>query len=545
MHINDMKRGVVMTWWKSTTLYQIYPRSFYDSNGDGIGDLNGIIQKLDYLKDLGIEAIWISPFYPSPQRDHGYDITDYRGVDPLFGTMEDLRALIEAVHNKGMKIVMDMVMNHTSNEHPWFKESRSSLNNPKRDWYIWSKGKGKKPPNNWMSMIGKKGWSYDEGTGEWYYSSFLDFQPDLNYDNPEVREEMFNTVRFWLNEGIDGFRLDIFNCIGKDMTLEDNPFSFRYLPSPAHNEEAYFQKKIHTYNHPKSFEYAKALRRVVDEWPERFLVGEITGDDDTLKKFIGAKQDGLHTVFLFELVHFSYSKTYFEGFLKKVEREYPEPYVPTYVFSNHDIGRGIIHVKNDMEKAKVLALFQLTVRGIPVMYYGDEIGMGIHDLKMKSSYDPIAIQNRHIPKKLARALGVFLNRDDCRTPMQWDGTSYAGFSSSQAWLDVIPNYKIRNVEAQSQEPESLLNMYRGLLKLRNSLRVFQDGVLEIIENPDLLVYKRKLKAEVYTVVINFSNSNTSYLGECEYEIVFTTNKLNEWRGERLQLASNSGCILKG
>ncbi|HYE11647.1 MAG TPA: alpha-amylase family glycosyl hydrolase, partial [Patescibacteria group bacterium] len=312
-----------------------------------------------------------------------------------------------------------------------------------------------------------------------------------------------------------------------------------------HNEEAYFQKKTRTYNHPKSFELAKALRRVVDEYPGRFLIGEITGDDDTLKKFIGAEQDGLHTVFIFELVHFNYSKAYFEGFLKKVEREYPEPYVPTYVFSNHDIGRGITHLKNDMEKAKVLALFQLTARGIPVMYYGDEIGMGIHDLKMKCSFDPIAIQNRHIPKKLARALGVFLNRDDCRTPMQWDGTSYAGFSSVAPWLDVIPNYKTRNVEIQSQEPKSLFNIYKGLLKLRNSLSVLQDGFMEIIENKDLLVYKRILEDEVYTVVINFNHIDTSYLSEIESEMVFTTNKLNKWKGKRLQLAPNSGCILKG
>lgn len=534
-----------MTWWESTTLYQIYPRSFYDSNGDGVGDLKGIIQKLDYLKELGVEAVWISPFYPSPQRDHGYDITDYRSVDPLFGTRDDLRELVGAVHNKGMKIIMDMVMNHTSDQHPWFKESRSSLSNPKRDWYIWSKGKGKKPPNNWMSMTGKRGWNYDERTDEWYYSSFLDFQPDLNYDNPEVREEMFNTVRFWLNEGIDGFRLDIFNCIGKDMSLQDNPFSFRYLPSPAHNEEAYFQKKIHTYNHPKSFKFAKTLRQVVDEYPGRFLVGEITGDNETMKKFIGAELDGLHTVFLFELVHFRYSKAYFEGFLRKVEREYPKPYVPTYVFSNHDVGRGISHVNNDMEKAKVLALFQLTARGIPVIYYGDELGMGIHDFKMKDSSDPIAIQNRHVPKKLARALGVFLNRDDCRTPMQWEDTSFAGFSAAASWLDVIPNYKTRNVKAESQNPESLLNIYKGLLKLRNDSRVLQDGVLEIIENPGLLIYKRKLEDEAYTVLLNFNDSEMSYLSEIESEIVFTTNKQNVWRENTLQLAPNSGCILRG
>lgn len=534
-----------MTWWKSTTIYQIYPRSFYDSNGDGIGDLNGIIQKLDYLQDLGIETIWISPFYPSPHRDHGYDISDYRGVDPLFGTMDDLRILVKAVHSKGMKVVMDMVMNHTSNEHPWFKESRSSPNNPKRNWYIWSKGKGKKPPNNWVSMTGKKGWNYDEGTDEWYYSSFLDFQPDLNYDNPEVRKEMFNTVRFWLNEGIDGFRLDIFNCIGKDLTFENNPFSFRYLPTPAHNEQAYFQKKLHTYNHPKSIKFAKELRQVVDQQPGRFLIGEITGDDATLKKFIGVEQDGLHTVFFFELVHFKYSKAYFEGFLKKIEGEYPKPYVPTYVFSNHDIGRGIARVKNDIEKAKVLALFQLTVRGIPVLYYGDEIGMGIHDLKMKDSYDPIAIQNRYAPKKLARALGVFLNRDDCRTPMQWDGTSHAGFSCSVPWLDVIPNFKTRNVEVEAQEIDSLLNIYKGLLKLRNSKPVLQDGMLEMIQNPDLLVYKRKLEGEAYTVLINLNNSKASYSNEVEREIMFTTNKLNKRKGKELQLASNSGCILRG
>jgi alpha-glucosidase len=247
-----------MKWWQKTTIYQIYPRSFLDTNGDGIGDLAGIIAKLDYIKDLGFETIWVSPFYKSPGRDFHYDISDYTQIDPIFGTLDDADRLIQETHKRKMRIVFDMVLNHTSDEHPWFQESRSSKDNPKRNWYIWKKGKEKdQAPNNWISMINKPGWNYDATTEEWYFANFLDFQPDLNYRNPEVKEAMFAIMRYWLDKGVDGFRLDIFNSIYKDAEFRDNPFSLHFIPSAHSQDEAFFQKKIHTLNHPDCFGSSK------------------------------------------------------------------------------------------------------------------------------------------------------------------------------------------------------------------------------------------------------------------------------------------------
>lgn len=540
-----------MKWWQTTIIYQIYPRSFLDTNEDGIGDLQGIISKLDYIKDLGFETIWISPFYKSPGKDFHYDISDYTQIDPIFGTLADAEKLINETHKRKMRIVFDMVLNHTSDEHPWFKESRSSKDNPKRDWYIWKKGKGKdQAPNNWMSMINKPGWNYDEKTDEWYFANFLDFQPDLNYRNPEVKEAMFAIMRYWLDKGVDGFRLDIFNSIFKDPEFRDNPFSFRLIPTPDSQDEAFFQKKIHTLNHPDCFGLAKEVHSLLDEYKEdRFLLGEVSGDDSILKKFLGENHDGLHLVFQFELIHFQFSAKFFQDILKKNEAIYPYPYIPTYVYGNHDQMRYIDKIDRDATKAKLLALFQFTARGIPVVYYGEEIGMQDTDIPNWQGKDPIAQQNAYFPKFLANAIGVYMNRDNCRTPMQWNSSVNAGFTSpfTKPWIAVSNYYPEINVDTELKVKDSLLNTYKGILKLRNENMAFQSGSLQVIEDykeyPNLLVFSRSDRGKSFEVFLNFGSEKLEIKLPASRKSVFALTGATISSDSTLNLAAYSGIVL--
>jgi len=534
-------------WWKKTSIYHIYPRSFLDTNGDGVGDLRGIMARMDYLQELGVETLWLSPFYSSPQRDHGYDIADYRTVDPLFGSMEEVRDLISETHRRGMKIIFDMVMNHTSDQHPWFRSSRSSEESPYRDYYIWKKGRGKGkdrgrcPPNNWVSMLGKPAWKYDGGTDSWYYFSFLDFQPDLNYDNPEVRAVMLDTVRFWLDRGVDGFRLDIFNCIGKDDSFADNPPSLRYAPSPDNNDRAFFQNKIYSINHPKSFAFARELRAVVDEYPDRFLLGEISGKDETITAFLDA---GLHTANLFQTIQFHFSKTFFAGVIDRMERYYQPPRVPTIMYSTHDAGRGMSRIGGDGRKARVLAFFQMTSRGIPILYYGDEIGMVNADIPMKEAQDPLSLQNRGVPKRLAAILGIFLNRDDCRTPMQWSDTAYSGFSVNRPWLQPVAAYREVNVDKQEKDPSSLLSLYRTLFALRKKHEALSMGETTILDSsPGMLAYARSCRNDHFVVVLNFSGKTRLSTLDGSYWIALASDPALVVTGHSLSIPPYSACLL--
>ncbi len=539
-------------WWQTTTIYQVYPRSFMDGNDDGIGDLKGIIAKLDYIKDLGFETIWFSPFYRSPHQDHGYDISDYYSVDPDFGTMDDALTLIDEIHRRDMRIVFDMVLNHTSIEHPWFRESRSSRGNPRRNWYLWRDGRGKRPPNNWRSMVGNIGWQYDSVTGQWFYANFLTFQPDLNWNNPEVKREMFNVMRFWFDQGVDGFRLDIFNSIYKDESFRDNPFSFRYIPSEDNNDEAYFQKKIYNFNHPGNFGLAKEVRALADSYrPDRMLLGEVSGSHEVLRKFLGDNGDGLHLVFMFEMIKLKFNAAFFRNILRTCERMYPYPFVPTCVYGNHDVMRYISKVGNDNQKAKCLALFQMTMRGVPVVYNGEEIGMTDADFGFKDAGDPVARQYSFIPRWLADFLGVFINRDRCRTPMQWDGGPNAGFcgEGTKPWLPVTPDYRERNVAAEAGDPDSLLNTYKALLGLRNSRRVFREGELSLVDEGKLpknvLMYERSLGDERAAVAVNFGRDTREFenVTVCG-KMLYRTRKGVETSAGNIILPAASGCVLE-
>jgi alpha-glucosidase len=496
-------------WWRKTTIYQVYPRSFADSNGDGIGDLQGILSRLDYIKDLGFETIWISPIMSSPQGDFGYDVSDYTNIAPEYGTLAQAEELIRAVHAREMRILFDLVLNHTSIQHPWFQESRSSRDNPKRDWYIWRDGRGNRPPNNWVAIPGGSGWHYDPATDQYYYASFLPFQPDLNWRNPEVKRAMLDVVRFWLDKGVDGFRLDIFHSIYKDKHFRDNPFSFHYIP--VDDRAGFFQGWVYTLNQPEVFDLALELRSLLDGYsPERILVGEVFGSDENVKKFLGDGQDGLHLVFLWDLLNLKGRAGYLREVIRRYEGQYPEPYLPVYVLGNHDRKRVISHVAGDPRIARLLAVFQLTVRGVPVTYYGEEIGMPDGDLPRASSLDPIGQKYRHIPKFVADMLGLYINRDGCRTPMGWDAGPNAGFCSAGVtpWLPVHPGYRSINVELQRRDGGSILNTYKRLLQLRRELATFQTGSLQVLEapaiDPDLLVYTRQGGDQTVLVVINFS-----------------------------------------
>jgi oligo-1,6-glucosidase/alpha-glucosidase len=503
-------------WWQHTTVYQIYPRSFADGNGDGIGDLPGVLAKLDYLQALGVETLWLSPFFASPQRDFGYDVSDYYGVAPEYGSVADVARLIREVHARGMKIVFDLVLNHTSDEHPWFVASRRDRHDPKRSYYLWRAGRlpaGKAPPNNWRSMLGGSGWHYDAATGEWYFASFLPFQPDLNYRNPEVKAAMLDVVRHWLAQGVDGFRLDIFNALYKDASFADNPFSPRPIPT-ADNPHGFFQRHVHTIDHPDTFAFARELRAVVDGAgePPRFVVGEVFGDARTLKRYCGADGDGLHLVFLFETLRARLAARPVRRLIAAVERAFAEPHVPTWVLGNHDRPRLMQRLGDDVDKAKLMATLQLTVRGVPFIYYGDEIGVGQLDLPRAAAKDPVAARFRFVPRWLSRRLlqhGILLNRDECRAPMAWDGGANAGFSppDTTPWLPLHPRHHEVNVAVAERDPASLLHCYRALLRQRRERAALHAGRLELVATglpAGVVGYRRTHLRDEVEVLLNFS-----------------------------------------
>ncbi len=476
-------------WYHQTTIYQIYPRSYYDTNGDGIGDIKGIIQKLDYIKSLGFETIWCSPFFGSPQKDFGYDISDYTKIAPEYGTLEDAQTLVNEIHKRGMKIVFDMVMNHTSDQNPWFKESASSRTNAKADWYIWCD-----KPNGWKSVLKEKGWHYSKERDQYYWASFLPFQPDLNYRNPEVKEAMFGVVKFWLGKGVDGFRLDMFNSIYKDSLFRNNAASRRAVMEKHDAKE--YRKTIKGFiNQPESFGFAKELRAVCDSFGDKVLLGEVFGNHQMIRRFLGedlpagrqGKNDGLGLAFDFEMLRFKFKAKYFHELIESMEKDFAPPFNPVYVFSNHDRRRMARRLKGNMDKAKLIHLLQFTARGTPCFYYGEEIGMTDVRMPYRKALDPVAHLRPGLPRFLVDMVGETMNRDEMRTPMQWDSTKNAGFSDAEkTWLPVGENYKAVNAETEKVDENSMLNFTSKLIELRNNHPVsLQRGDIYMIPQKDL------------------------------------------------------------
>lgn len=536
-------------WWKETTIYQIYPRSYKDSNSDGIGDLQGIISKLNYIKELGFETIWISPFFSSPKKDWGYDVCDYLNIDPDYGNLNDAEELIEHVHRREMRILFDLVLNHTSDQHPWFLESRRSRENPKRDWYIWRDGRGYRPPNNWKSIVGGSGWHYDQGTDQWYYASFLPFQPDLNYRNPEVVQEMFNIAKYWLDRGVDGFRLDIFHTIFKDEQFRDNPFSLQ--PFPVDFMAGYFQKWKYNLNQPETIDLSINFRKLIDSYsPERILLGEIYADDVTIRKYLGRVNDGLNLVFLWDLMDLKPEAGFLRNVIRKYELHYPQPATPIYVFGNHDRKRLMSRVDEDTRIASLLTLFQFTARGVPVTYYGEEIGMSEGKLTQSTLKDPIGRKFKRVPQFLLNWLDLYVNRDGCRTPMQWDDNENGGFTDPGVtpWLPINKNYEQVNVKVELEGLGSLLIIYRELLRIRRENKALQKGVIELIEpsgnNDQLLAFKRKLENEKVLVLINFGESECIYPNNINLENeLFRFGKYRHSEQGFIILLPKSGLVL--
>lgn len=538
-----------MEWWKKTTVYQIYLRSFFDTNADGIGDIQGIIEKLDYLKDLGYETLWISPFTQSPQRDFGYDISDYHSISPQYGDMETFEKLVQEVHSRNMKLVFDLVLNHTSNEHSWFKESASSRNNPKADWYIWKDGKGRNgmtPPNNWRAMAGNRAWTYYPERRQFNYTAFLPFQPDLNYHNPEVKQTMFDVARFWLNKGVDGFRLDIISAIYEDPELCRNPASFRITPSDK-SLTIFFQNLKNNFLQAKSFEFATELRSVIDEFdhPKRVLIGESHGNEELISQFCYSNgKNGLNAIFLFKAISMPFKAEKYREMLMTFEKHFPEPLIPTLVFANHDRTRIITRLGGSIEKAKLLALFQFTCRGIPFTYFGDEIGIPRVRIPLRQGKDAIAIQHKWVPQFLVDNSVEILNRDECRTPMLWNEKANAGFctDSAEPWLPVAKNFREINVEKQRGEPHSLLNFYKKVIHLRNETPALHQGSLEIAHDlctKRILAYYRVYQAEKYMVMLNMSNSRAINPMK-DVELLLSTHP----QGEAHRLQPFEGRVMK-
>lgn len=498
------------SWWQSTTIYQVYPRSFYDSNGDGIGDIRGLIQKLDYLQELGVESIWCSPFFSSPQEDFGYDISNYLDISPEYGSLSDVDELIEELHSRGMKIIFDLVLNHSSVQHPWFVESSASEKNAKSDWYIWTK-----KPNNWRSMTGGSAWQYCQSRGEYFLASFLPFQADLNYRNSDVKREVFSIVRYWLEKGVDGFRLDIFNVIYKDKDLKNNPSSLQLFPSEE-NPFGFFQEAKYNLNQAETVALAKELRLLCNEFGDKLLLGEVIGSIPTIKRFLGEKDNnGLGLVFNFEMLRFKFTTSYFRKLIIETEKNFSKPYTPVYVFSNHDRRRSATRLKGNLAKTKLLLSFQLTVRGVPCLYYGEELGMEDLSLPYSTALDPIPHKNKYLKRWMTELVDETINRDDLRTPMQWSSERNAGFSKAEkTWLPVHPNFKTKNIERSREEEASLFNLTKKLLHLRKTQGSLRYGDIKLLaaENSEsLLSFERSFKEEKLLVCLNFSNKRVRNL----------------------------------
>ncbi len=491
-----------VNWWKNGVIYQIYPRSFLDTNGDGIGDLEGVIQKLDYLNDgtddsLGIDAIWLSPIFPSPMADFGYDVSDYCAIHPLFGDLEVFDMLVAEAHRRNIKIILDYVPNHTSDQHPWFLESRSSRDNPKRDWYIWRDAKADGSlPNNWGSAFGGPAWEWDEGTGQYYLHSFLKEQPDLNWRNPEVKNAMLAVLRFWLERGVDGFRIDVVGMLLKDPALRDNP-TLDVIPDPASPPNLYYrQLHLHDQDQDEVHAIIREIRAVLDEYPERCGIGELWYELPRWVKYYGSNGDELHLPFNFRLMKVPWNAQAIKESVDEMEQALPEFAWPNYVLSSHDAQRLVSKIGE--AQARVAAMLLLALRGTPTLYYGEELGMKNGVISPKQMQDPQGFR-----------LGAEYGRDYSRTPMQWTDGFYAGFSTVEPWLPLTPDYQTKNVQVENSDPTSMLHLYRKLIHLRKlHLALYAGSYTPVTVEPmDCLVFERSQAGECYLIALNFSEKS--------------------------------------
>lgn len=522
-------------WWQTGVIYQVYPRSFQDANGDGVGDLAGVIERLDYLSEiLGVDAIWLSPIFPSPMADFGYDVSDYTGIDPLFGDLATFDRLLEQVHQRRLKLLLDLVPNHTSDQHPWFRESRASRNNPRRNWYIWADPRlDGSPPNNWLSVFGGPAWEWDEATGQYYLHSFLKEQPDLNWRNPQVKEAMFEVARFWLDRGVDGFRIDVAHYILKDPLLRDNPPAGEGRLA-SHRPMGEYDSQLHLYDkgHSDVHSVYREFRKLLDSYSAvrpRVSIGEIhIFEWAEWASYYGAELDELHMPFNFSLLGIEWRAQAVRRAVDALEAVLAPGAWPNYVLGNHDEPR--LATRLGRAAARVAAMLLLTLRGTPTLYYGDEIGMLDVEISPERRQDPLG---RRTPR---------LGRDPARTPMQWSPGPNAGFSPPERqdlWLPLAGDYPQVNVASQLEDETSLLNLYRRLLAYRKSSPALRWGAFTPLEaaSEDCFAFLRQASASPpLLVVLNFSEREVSLeLGDLGKGTLCISTHLD--RRERLEAGS--------
>jgi alpha-glucosidase len=540
-------------WWQRGVIYQVYPRSFADSDGDGVGDLPGILAHLDHLESLGVDAIWLSPIYPSPGLDVGYDVSDHAAIDPLFGTMDDFERLVAGAHERGIGLILDLVMNHTSDRHPWFVDSRSSRTAEQAEWYIWRDPAGRRrgrpiPPNNWVSYFGGSAWKWEPARGQFYLHTFLPEQPDLNWREPAVRAAQLAMIRAWLERGVDGFRLDVFNTFYKHPELLSNP---PRLPSPqglARLRAWNRQHHVHNKDQPELDDFLAEFRAIVDAVPGRMSVGELFDGPAAVAARFAAPR---HLIFDFGLTTARWTAEALAGAIDEREAAFgPERWL-TAVLSNHDQPRHATRFAPGPDRdavAKTAAVLLLTVRGTPFLYYGEEIALGDVRVPRREIVDPPA--RRYWPLRL------WWNRDGCRAPMPWTGERNGGFTTGRPWLRMAPDYATRNVAAQAADPGSVLSAYRALLALRRTLPALQTGSFRWVvrARDEVLAYRRDAGGESILVAINLGPEPVSVpfgdpaTAALTWEPVYSTDAKAAGRrpldGVVLRLAGHEAVILR-
>ena len=531
-----MEAGMVAgaKWWQTGVIYQIYPRSFQDSNADGIGDINGIQQRLQHLVDLGVDAIWISPIFPSPMRDFGYDVSDYCDIDPLFGSLSDFDLLVAAAHSRGLKVILDFVPNHTSDRHPWFQESRSSRLSPKRDWYVWrDAGPNGCPANNWESEFGGPAWTFDDRTGQYYYHAFLKEQPDLNWRNPAVREAMCDVLRFWFERGVDGFRVDAIHHLIEDEQLRDNPPNPRWRPGmPPKGRWA----PIRTIDQPETHVAIKEMRRVADGYPDRVMIGEAYLPIDRLMAYYGADLSGFQLPFNFHLISTAWRPRAVAALIEAYEAALPAGAWPNWVLGNHDRSRAASRL--GPAQARVAAMLLLTLRGTPTIYQGEEIGMTDVPIPPHLVQDP---WEKNVP-------GFGLGRDPERTPIPWTRDRHAGFTSGEPWLPLGADADGRDVKTQASDPKSMLSLYRALIRLRRGNGALTLGAYSPrAATRHVLAYERHYRDGVILIALNLTDEPQELaVRNIRREMLISTylDHPVSKAGDRIHLRANEGLVLR-
>ena len=495
----DLLHANQTPWWRGATIYQIYPRSFVDTNGDGVGDLPGIIDRLDYVASLGVDAIWISPFFKSPMADFGYDIADYRAVDPLFGTLPDFDRLLAKAHGLGLKVMIDQVLSHNSVEHEWFKESRSSRDNPKADWYVWADAKPDgSPPNNWLSIFGGVAWQWEPRRCQYYLHNFLTSQPDLNFHNPEVRAAVLDVVRFWLDRGVDGLRLDAINFCFHDRLLRDNPAKpAAQRVGRGFSPDNPYAFQYHYYNNtqPENLAFLAELRALLDRYPGAVSLGEISSEDSLKTMAEYTTERGLHMAYSFELLTDDFSAAHFRNTLRTLEAAMPQGW-PCWSISNHDVRRVISRWGGEQYNSKLASLFTAllcSLRGSACIYQGEELGLSEADVPYEALQDPYG----------KNFWPTFKGRDGCRTPMPWDDSAGAGFSTGTPWLPIPDAHRARSVAMQEADPDSVLHSFRHFMHWRKSQPCLRWGDIAFLETAEpILAFTRRFEGNTQHMVFN-------------------------------------------